>query len=344
VIAALLLFALQAGGQQTPPRVEETIDVRRTIIDAHVYNVDEQIDDLEAKDFQVLVDGKEAPIESVTWVSEVPGVETIFDDAGNELSRSEVKPPGRLFVVFVQTDFARNRDRVVGEMGVLQSFHALLDALEPADRVALFSFDSHLKFRLDFTTDRDLLEKVFPSVLAIDQPPPPPPAEPPSLASLLTPKELADAGSSESALILLARALRRIDGSKTMLLLGWGLGDVIDFRPIITAQTLRAAAELASARVTVHVFNFGLGREMSGGLIEVAADTGGIYSAGPSRLPFSGMEHRFIPQLVSMLQGHFEIEIRSPVPVDLRKLHRLEVHVKGRGYTVIAKNSFVDVP
>lgn len=340
MIAALLLLALQQ-----PPRVEEAIDVRRTIIDAHVYDNDfEQADDLEAKDFQVLVDGKEASIESVTWVSEQPDEEAEFDDSGNELSRTRVPPPARLFVVFVQTDFARNHDRVVGEMGVLKSFHALLETLQPSDRVALFSFDSHLKFRLDFTTDRALLEKVFPSVLAIDQPPPPQPAEPPSLTTLLTPKELADAGSSESALILLARALRRIDGSKTMLLLGWGMGDVIAFRPIITPQILRAAAELASSRVTVHAFNFGLGREMSFGLKEVAADTGGIYVAGPANKPFSQMEHSFLPRLESMLQGHFEIEIRSPVPVDLRKLHRLEVHVKRKGYTVITKNSFVDVP
>ena len=340
MIVALLLLAFQQ-----PPRVEETIDVRRTIIDAHVYD-DEyvQINDLDANDFQVLVDGKEAPIESVTWVSEQPAVESIFDDSGKELSRETVQPPGRLFVVFVQTDFARNRDRVIGEMGVLQSFHALLETLQPSDRVALFSFDSHLKFRLDFTTDRALLEKIFPSVIAIDQPPPPPPVEPPSFASLLTPKQLADAGSSESALILLARALRRIDGSKTMLLLGWGMGDVIGFRPIITAQTLRAAAELASARVTVHAFNFGLGNQMSAGLIEVAADTGGIYVAGPAAGPFSQMENSYLPRLESMLQGHYEIEIRSPVPVNLKKLHHLDVRVRRKGYTVITKNSFVDVP
>ncbi|HJW94217.1 MAG TPA: hypothetical protein VJ901_11435 [Thermoanaerobaculia bacterium] len=340
MIAALLLLALQQ-----PPQAAETIEVRRTIIDARVHDDDyELIDDLEAKDFQVLVDGKEAPIESVTWVSELPTEEAIFDDTGNELSHETVQAPGRLFIVFVQTDFTREHDRVIGEMGVLQSFHALLQTLQPADRVALFSFDSHLKFRLDFTTDHALLEKVFPTVLAIDQPLPPQPAEPPSLSSLLTPRELADAGSSESALILLARKLRRIDGAKTMLLLGWGMGDVIGQRPIITAQVLRSAAELASARVTVHAFNFGIGHQMSAGLAEVAFDTGGFYVAGPAAGPFSAMENSYLPRLESMLQGHYEIEIRSPVPVNLRKVHRLDVRVRQGGYTVIAKNSFVDVP
>ena len=340
----LLAIAMQIHAQQ-PPRAGEVMEVRRTIIDAHIIDADgEQVTEIEPKELLVLVDGKEAPIESVTWVSELPAAEAILDESGEEVSRTTTAPPGRLFVLFVQTDFARVPSRVLGEMGVIASFHKLLDSLQPDDRVALFSFDSHLKFRLDFTTDRALLEQTFPSVLAIDNPPPPQPAAAPSLSALLTPKELADAGSSEHALILLARALRRIEGSKTMLLLGWGMGDTIRGRGFVTPEVLRASAELATARVTVYAFNFGLGRQMSVGLVQVAGDTGGFYVAGPVNGPFSAMEMRYLPRLEVALQGHLEIEIRSPVPVDLKKLHHLDVRVRRNGYTVITKTSFVDVP
>jgi hypothetical protein len=339
VLLAWLFFAPQS-------QMQESIEVRRVIIDAHVVDVNfETLPDLDAGDFRVLVDGKQAKIESVTWVDdEMASEEVLTDNNGDEISHTEVPAKGRLFILFVQTDFARNATRVVGEMGVISSFHLLVDVLKPADRVALLSFDSHLKLRLDFTTDRELLQKTFPSVLLIDEPPPPPQSEPPSLAALLDPKEMRNAGTSERGLILIARALNQIPGPKHVLLLGWGMGGMLGRHLNVEPDVLRAGAELASARATVYAFNFGLNGVMSVGLMQVAADTGGFYAgASPSRA-FSGMERSFLPRLDSYLGGHYEIEIRSPVPAVAYKMHKLDVQVKRRGATVITKSSFVDLP
>jgi len=341
LLPALLLFAAPQS------RIDETIEVRRIIVDTRVLDINNEIiTDLQADDFRVLVDGKEAPIESVSWIGDEVSAEEVFvDEDGHESKGTVIPPPGRLFVLFVQTDFARNSHRVVGEMGVIASFHAFVEMLQPNDRVALLSFDSHLKLRLDFTTDRAQLERMFPTVLAIDQPPPPQPVEPPSLAALLDPKEMLYAPTSERALILIARALRQVEGPKHLLLLGWGMGDRMPGgAPVQTPDTLRAAGELAAARVTVCAFNFGLNGQLSVGLMKVAADTGGFYSGSPAASPLSGMEIRFLPRLEAFLYGHYEIEIRSPVAAVAGKLHRLDVRVKKKGLTVIAKRAFVDLP
>jgi VWFA-related protein len=358
---AILLMACvglsRAAGAQAPPvsspavtttpqlRTQETIDVTRIIIDAHVSDSSSNIiTELGPDDFRVRVDGKEAQIESVDWVDELPAEEVVMDEDDREVSRTVIPAPGRLFICFVQTDFARNTPRVVGEMGVIASFHHFVEVLQPEDRVALLSFDSHLKLRLDFTADRQQLEETFPSVLLIDEPPPPPAVALPSLARLLDAQQMKNAGSSEKALILLARALRKINGPKYMILFGWGLGEPVGGHAVVSPEIVRGAAELAAARITVYTFNFGLGGQMRLGLQKVSADTGGFYRGAPVAVAFSGMEFGFLPQLKAELQGHYEIEVRNPVPSVPGKLHHIEVRANRKGLTVRAKNSFVDQP
>jgi VWFA-related protein len=314
------------------PQVQETIDVARIIIDAHVIDSDlNLVTNLGPSDFAVRVDGKEARIESVDWVDELPAEEVVLDENDKEVSRKTIAPQGRLFICFVQTDFARNAPRVIGEMKVIEGFHRFVELLQPDDRVALLSYDSHLKLRLDFSKDRQQLLDTFPSVLLIDDPPPPPAAVAPSLAPLLDRKQMKDALNCEKGLTLLARALRQIDGPKNLILLGWGLGEPHWARATVSQETLRAAAELAASRVTVYAFNFGLGGQMRLGLEEVSADTGGFYSLGTA-----------YGRLKAELQGHYEIEVRDPVPSVPGKLHLIEVRAKRRGLTVRAKSSFVD--
>src|ERR1051326_4165946 len=81
-------------------------------------------------------------------------VERVLVDARvNHSNGSPVPSPGRRLVVLYQTDFARNDARVRGQMKLLQ-MDEWLDWIEPEDRVAVLSFDSHLKFRLDFTNNK----------------------------------------------------------------------------------------------------------------------------------------------------------------------------------------------
>jgi VWFA-related protein len=322
-------------------RVQENVEVSRIIIDAHVTDLaNNLITDLGPDDFRVRVDGKDASIESVEWVSELPVEQITTDENDREVERTTIHPPGRLFVCYVQTDFARVRGRVVGEMAVIAKFHQFVELLQPDDRVALLSFDSHLKLRLDFTSDREQLEAAFPSVLLINIPEATPSVELPSLARLLNPREMKYTASSEKALILLARALGKISGPKNMLLFGWGMGESGRSRRIVSDIVHRAAAELSAARVTVYSLQFAGG---GGGLREVAADTGGVYQTSGSVGYFNGIDY-FAEQLGAEFQGHYEIEVRNPVSSVPGKLHSIDVRVKRKGLGVRAKTSFVDQP
>ena len=92
-------------------RTSEEITVERILIDARVTDYDgDPIVGLKAEDFEVKVDGKSAKVESVLWFPETIAsrIEAGMDD--DEIV-SETKR-GRLFIYFVQTDFAREPSRL----------------------------------------------------------------------------------------------------------------------------------------------------------------------------------------------------------------------------------------
>lgn len=347
---AVVLLAMHVGlpsrslAAQTPPRPDssdprpqaaETIEVSRIVIDAHVLDPDSQlVTNLTSDDFIVRVDGKQAKIETVEWVNELPSEMVETDEKGVEISRTPQPAPGRLFVYYVQTEFARNWLRTLGEMAVVRAIRQYIDLLQVNDRVAILQFDTHLKIRLDFTSDHQQIEDAFTKVLSIDEPPPPPPVPAPSLASLLDRAQMKTTYNDEKAFALVAHALGKIPGAKTFILFGWGLGTWRS-RINVDPRTALAAGELAAARATVYSFNFGLGAQMRFGLQEVAEDTGGFYA------PFG---QNGFDRLKALLQGHYEIEVRDPLPSVPGKLHRIEVTAKRRGLVVHARNSFVDQP
>jgi hypothetical protein len=347
-VALLSVRTLVAQAPQTPspgvpnaPRFQagETIEVSRIIIDAHVTDSDSQlVTNLGPEDLIVRVDGKEARIEAVEWVDERPSELVEEDEMGHEISRTTESAPGRLFVYYVQTEFARNWARTIGEMEVISKIRQYIDLLQVNDRVAILQFDSHLKIRLDFTSDHQQIEEVFGKVLWIDDPPPPPAVPSPSLASMLDRDQMKITYSDEKALTLLAHALGKIDGAKKVILFGWGL-DTSDSRINVSPRIVFAAGELSAARATVYSFNFGLGGRMKFGLQEVAEDTGGFYSPAGGNAGRIGRE-----RLRVLLQGHYEIEVRNPVPRLPGKLHRIEVRAKQKGLVIDARNSFVDQP
>ena len=329
-LISLLLFA----------QVQETITVERVLVDARVtdYNGD-PILDLGVDDFVVKFDGKPAKIESVTWVPEtaaqraIAGVEEDSPDVVND----EVMPEGRLLVFFIQTDFARNASRTTGQMHFIPHAERIVDELEPRDRVAVFSFDSHLKFRLDFTSDRARIKAAVHDALATDEPAPPPIVPNPSLARRLDRAEMKKAASSETALVLLGNALRPIPGPKSLLLMGWGLGRRTGDRVTMTRQYDIARQVLEAARVTIFALDISMAdyHDLELGLKQAAADTGGFYAK----------THIFprvaIDRLQKTLAGHYELEVRRPEKLK-RGAHVIDVSVKRRGAYVLARSTFVD--
>lgn len=323
-------------------QVAEQITVERVLVDARVTDRrGNAIAGLKASDFAVRIDGKPATVESAEWIPE-SAVAREAADAKNDVevntSLDQPAPRGRLLVFLFQTDFARNQSRVVGQQQVIVSGDSWVDWLDPEDRVAVFSFDSHLKFRLDFTGNKDHIQDAMRQSLLTDEPPPPRTVPMPSLAKRLDPKEMKDAASTDRAMIVLANALRSIPGPKSLILFGWGLGQMSGGRVWMDKRYPAARYALESARVSVFSIDFTQAdfHSLQVGLGQVAGDTGGFY-AKTFNFPKQAIE-----RLQKTLEGHYELEVRKPA-TDVKGLHTIEVEVPAqRDAVVLARSSYFD--
>jgi VWFA-related protein len=338
MVFALFLLATIATAQQ----YQEKITVERILIDVRVTDArGEAILGLKPADFRVRIDGQPAKVESVDWIPETAAARELadIDQPLPEVNTTlEVPAPrGRLLVFFFQTDFARNQSRVAGQIQILQKIDDSLDFLEPQDRVAVLSFDSHLKFRLDFSDDRRRIAAAMQEALMINEPNAPPIVPLPSLRSHLDPEAMKKAATSEDALLILGNAMRPIPGPKSLILFGWGLGRFgtggVRMLPVYPA----ARRALEGARVSVFSLDFSQAdyHSLEVGLGKVSGDTGGFY-AKTFRFPTQAIE-----KLKRTLVGHYELEVRKP-ETNVRGLHTIEVDVNRRGASVLARSTYVD--
>lgn len=314
------------------PQLQETITVSRVVVDARVTEfAGEPIADLGAEDFDVRIGGKRAVVESAEWVPDIESSGRLVDGSSSRTEDTPPRPPGRLIVVFVQTDFARNTWRITGHMKFLQYADELLDTFAPEDRIAVFSFDSHLKFRLDFSTDRDAIRQAMRDTVFIDQPPPPPMVPSPSLAAYLDRDKMRRAAQSETGLTLVANAMRSMPGPKTILLLGWGLGERTSSGVTMRYQWRDARAALDAARVSLFALDTTDAdyHTLEAGLIAAAEQTGGFY-AKTHIFPRVAIE-----RLQRTLSGHYELTLRATSDLG-PGTKELSVRVKRRGATVLA--------
>jgi len=328
---ALLAFPLSA-------QVTETITVERILVDARVTDgAGNPILELTPADFRVKIDGKPATVESVDWIAEsAEGRETATPEI---TSTSDVPPPprGRMLIYFFQNDVARNHVRLQGHMKTLAVADSWLDWLEPDDRVAVFSFDSHLKFLLDFTGNKAQIRHAMEESLYTDDPPPPPVVPNPSLARHLDPAGMRAAKNPDGGLILVAQAVSSIPGPKSLILFGWGLGRLSRNRVIMDNNYGAARQLLEAARVSVFAVDFteADAHSLEVGLQQVAADTGGFYTKA-NWFPKMAAE-----RLQKTLAGHYELEVRKP-QTKFRGTHAIEVDVNRRGAEVMARSTYID--
>lgn len=328
--ALLLLVAASAVHAQ----FRERIEVLRIVVDLRVTDArGNPVSDLQPEDVTVSIGGKRAEIESLEWIDDTSR------DAGSqsaELAEAS-QPQGRLFVFFVQTDFARNAMRTQGHMSFLRYAEKMIDAFAPEDRVAVLQFDSHLRFRLDFTSDKDDVRRALRDTLRIDDPPAPAIVHEPSLASRLDRDAMRRAADSERGLLILGRALRTIPGPKTIFLLGWGLGELSDGRVRMTGDYELMRQALDAARASIFAIDVPEAdyHDLEIGLQQAAEDTGGLY-VKTFRFPQIAVD-----RLQRTLQGHYEIELRRPD--DLQPgTHALRIRVKRRGAIVLAPSTYMD--
>jgi VWFA-related protein len=336
--AAAVLLAVPGHAQ-----LQEQITVERILVDARVTDDHgNPITGLKADDFHVRIDGKPARVESAEWIPEtaaareLASIDAAIADVNTTLDQPA--PHGRLLIFFYQTDFARNASRVGGQMQTVVNADDWLDWLDPEDRVAVFSFDSHLKFRLDFTNNKDHIKDAMKQALYTDDPPPPRTVPMPALAKRLDPPEMRKAGTPEAALIILANALRQIPGPKSIIFFSWGLGRLTPMGVRMEAKYVPARQALESARASVFSIDFTQAdcHSLEVGLGKVADDTGGFY-AKTFHFPKIAVE-----RLQKTLAGHYELEVRKP-DTKVRGTHSIEVDVPSqRRATVLARSTYVD--
>jgi len=147
VILSLSLAAQQAP-EESPPVINETIDVRVVNVETVVTDAQgRRVRGLGREDFRLLVDGREVPVEYFSEMEEGRAA------AGREAA---VPPggPGRSYLVFLDDSFSIAAHR----NSVLAGIAADLDRLGPEDRMAVLAFDGRkLDLLCPWTADHSAL-------------------------------------------------------------------------------------------------------------------------------------------------------------------------------------------
>jgi VWFA-related protein len=233
-LAALLLtLAAPALAQEPANRegsVKREVRVGRVEIDAYVTSTrGEPIPDLSPSDFRVRIDGRPATVETAEFIpadrSEGAPAEAAPVPAPDSSSAAAPEapryPPGRLLVFFFETDF--QTARLTGLVRMSNHARRLLDKLLPTDRVAVVSYDSHLKLREDFTGDREALARAIFEAIKTGPSRAPDPTRFPSLADGWDDAAAKRAATCDRGLALVAKSLQKIPGAKSLFFFGWGL-------------------------------------------------------------------------------------------------------------------------
>ena len=229
--------------------------------------------------------------------------------------------------------------RLAGLLSLLQESGRLLDRLTPEDRIAVLSFDSHLKVWLDFSGDIDRARTILADELLFQQPPTIEPGRRLSLVARLSQDLGRQTYSIEGALQLLGNALEPLPGAKSVVLIGHGFGQVVatlnGFGARLDQRYAEARAALQDARAAVFSLDVTDAdyHTMAHGLQSASTDTGGFYLR-------AGSAPRAMVRVGNAMVGHYVLFAEAP-PGD-PGTHRIEVELADKRGTVFARRSYVD--
>ncbi len=339
------LAAQARADPSRPGTYREEARVERVIVDAHVTDTRGQaIPGLRPADFELKVDGVSVPLESADWIpagepevpAGAPGVPPSADPPGSETRVLET-PPGRLLIFFFQTDYTTSR--LIGLLRMGLEARRFLETLLPSDRVAVLSFDSHLKLRQDFTDDRARILAAIHASLRMGAAEPSEPAPGPSLARRFDYAGAKAAVTPEGALALIARAAAPIPGGKEMLFFGWGLqtiGGMSGPNPRDRIDYAEALPALASARITIFSLDVTNAdyHSLEGTLSHISDVTGGTY-AKTHIFPGAALE-----RVRRTIAGRYVLVFRKPEGP--RGAHTVGVRLLGRKGTVLTRGYYQD--
>ncbi len=308
-----------------PPPFTERVEVRQVVLQVRVLARDgSPILGLGKENFRVLVDEQEVQPASAEWVS------TGLGDAAVE----HPLPRPRLLAILVQRDLQPARAR--GLMAFKNYAAQLVEALPASDWVALMLQDSRLHLVQDFTRQHGKVAQLLRHELF--RAPPAEGADPdaPRLQPFLPEDQLRLVATREQGLLLVAQALSRLGGDKTLLLLGWGLGRLSYPSVYLPAEYGLATRLLAGAQVQVLALDITQAdwHTLELGLVQAAEDTGGIY-AKTHLFP-----QQAVRRVLGALAGYYELSFpRPPLP---EGVHRVEVRLVGARGLVLCRPTFAD--
>jgi VWFA-related protein len=276
------------------PTYEEAIDVSLLTMVVRVIDTwGNPILGLEAEDFRVRLGKAEVPVAALDWVASSGELPAIGAErgVGQEGVRGGAAPSpsaegepaspsdagGRLVVVFVQADLTPSR--ISGQMRLRPYTGDLLAGFQARDRVAVVSFDSHLKLWQDFASDVGATRAAIDEAMLFSPERDVAVAEPLSFARHFDRAAAREAASPERALELVARALEPLPGEKVILFLGWGMGRFDGSGVHMTPAYAPAVRALRAANSSVFVLDVTSAdsHSLEVGLQGVAEATGGAY-------------------------------------------------------------------
>jgi VWFA-related protein len=291
---------------------------------------------LSSADLRVSVDGRPAAIESLRWVSGSTAYAEGLPPEQAQQAGVPAAPPGRLVAFLFQKDLSQ-ASRVAGLMQMKQRAAKLLASLEEQDRVAVLSFDSHLKLWTDFTSDRGRVRGIVERSILLEEPPARLPASAfPSLLASFDGAAARAAASPEAALLVVANALAPLPGTKSLVFFGWGMGqlsgDTVQLRPEYQA----ARRALTRGRIVVFALDVTEAdfHSLEMGLEQVADDTGGFY-VKTHLFPELAMD-----RLERALAGYYALSFEKP-PLPPGR-HQVQVELVGRKGTVLTTATYTD--
>jgi VWFA-related protein len=339
--ALLLATGSSLSGQEAIERrgaVRAEARVERVIVDAYVTDSrGDPLPDLGPADFRAAVDGRETSIESAELMPAGAG-EAPPSDAGSRETGPVQFAPGRLLIFFFQTDLFVP-SRLIGSLRMALQARRLVDTLVPTDRVAVLSFDSHLKLRQDFTSDRERLRAAIDASIRTGPAPAVDAGPAPSLARHFDFRSAKRAITPERALELISRAAEPIAGAKSLLFFGWGLGTIGGLPGPSARDRLDSEAALpALATARIHIFTLDVTdadyHSMEGALQRISDLTGGRYEK-TNLFPSLAID-----RVRRAIEGHYVLVLQRP-PGD-RGIHRISVRLAKRNGQVLAREFFID--
>jgi VWFA-related protein len=279
----------------------------------------------------VKIDGKPARVDSVTWVGHSEDASRSSTLGSTQFSgAADPAGTGRLIVFVFQKDLLPIRVR--GLMRMLLELKQFVDLLQPEDRVAVLSFDSHLKIWTDFTNDHERLGRLFERRVLLEDPTAVEPGSPVSLTTALSVDTARRTYTIEKGLLLIGNALRSLPGSKSIVLVGYGFGSrslagISMDRDYDAAR--RALVQARTAVLSIDVTE-AASHSLEAGLQLISEATGGFYFRA-NVSSSQAMQH-----LVGALSGSYVLFVEKPESA--RTSHDLNVRLaRGKG-TVLARS------